>query len=287
MTSSRAACVGPFAVSARPTASTAAIWVARRRCPADAARAWATARSSEAMVRRVPMASTIIVTASATPRCRTPGSDRPGARRRDAAYRNADMAAAPRTMAWRVPKTAASATIRRYRHDSGMAARSSLRRLIQKTTPSAMSNRTVSSAADRPAGPRSGEHHLDREIDRGGHDQSHGIRAGDQLDHEGGKDDRHGQDDMRIRRDAVPSHGATCSGSRTSIDADSGGSRSAASTTRLGHPTHPSGGRRAQRCPVSASGSCRPRRPPSRGCRRARSPRAARWPSGSWLPAGP
>ena len=47
------------------------------------------------------------------------------------------MAAAPRTMAWRVPKTAASATIGRYRQDSGMAARSSLRRLIQKTTPSA------------------------------------------------------------------------------------------------------------------------------------------------------
>ena len=64
------------------------------------------------------------------------------------------MAAAPRTMAWRVPKTAASATIRRYRHDSGMAARSSLRRLIQKTTPRAMSSRAVSSTVDRPLGPR-------------------------------------------------------------------------------------------------------------------------------------
>ena len=81
MTSSRAACVGPFAVSARPTASTAAIWLARRRWPADAARAWAMARSREATVRRAPMASTIIVTARATPRWRTPGSDR---RRRDA-----------------------------------------------------------------------------------------------------------------------------------------------------------------------------------------------------------
>ena len=88
-----------------------------------------------------------------------------------------------------------------------MAARSSLRRVIQKTTaegdeqPGGVQRR-------RPSGRSAqGEHDLDRQIDRGGRDQPEGIRAGDQLDHEGGEDDRHGQDDVRIRGDAV--HRAT------------------------------------------------------------------------------
>jgi hypothetical protein len=96
------------------------------------------------------MASTTIVTARATPRWRTPGRI---AGDEIATDMNADIAAAPRTMACRVPWTAARPTIRRYRHDSGMAARSSLRSVIQKTTARAMSSRAVSSAADRPAGP--------------------------------------------------------------------------------------------------------------------------------------
>ncbi len=73
MTSPRAARDGPFVASARPTASTAAIWRARRRWSALAAIAWVTARSIAPTVRRAPIVSTTIVTASATPRWSPPG----------------------------------------------------------------------------------------------------------------------------------------------------------------------------------------------------------------------
>ena len=160
MTSSSASDVGPSLVSARPMASMAEICRARRRMPALAARACATARSRVEIVLRVPTARTTDVAASAMPRWTRPsriaGVANEGIRYIASA---ALTSTPPTTRTWRVPIAAAMTTIGSASVANGSVAGFPVPTLIQITAMSANSRRAVSSVGDRRARARDARAH--------------------------------------------------------------------------------------------------------------------------------
>ena len=281
MTSSRASCDGPLVARARPTASTAAIWRARRR--------WSAGRGDGLGDGSLHLSD------------RAPGTDGQHEhrdRQRDATVEPAgshcrdgddrDEERGHRRGA--EDGGLARAEDGGQRHDREVQARERGGRQVVRSEahpqhdPQRAEQAGGVEGRGSPAVPAYGKGDLDRQEHRQGQDEPEGVGARDQLDDERGEDHGEREHHVRVRGDAGQA------GIRGQAAEDGGHWRDCA--VREGHrrphdggiPHHTSGeGRAGYSGSVSATGAWRLRRRRSRGCRPARTRRSARWPAG-WSP---